>query len=148
MKINIIKNNIGQKRIIRLKRRTININNRNYKNYIYIYANKNYRITEDIIKSMKNDLLVLKGLTNGKLLKFFLIRILIVPNKLLTSKGILVRMGKGKAKVTSKAIYLTKDCNCIELIPLPNISIPKILTSKLLKKFTNKYSFLSYKYLL
>lgn len=139
---------LGQKRVVRLKKRTINIGEyRNNKNYICIIAKKNYRVTEEQIKSIKADLINLKGLTNSKLTKFFNIKILMVPNKILTRKGILVRMGGGKAKVKTKVLYITKGTNCIELIPY-NSNYNKTVVIKLLNKFISKYTFLTYHYLI
>lgn len=139
---------IGQKRVVRLKRRTINIGEyRKNKNYICIIAKKNYRITEEQIKSIKADLINLKGLTNGKLAKLFKIRILMVPNKILTRKGILVRMGGGKAKTKTKVLYITKGFNCIELIPNSS-NFNHTVVTKLLDKFISKYTFLTYHYLI
>lgn len=93
MKKNILK---AQKRVIKFKRRTINIDEyRRRKEYISIIANKNKRITEEQIKSIKIDILNPKGLLGGKLIKIFKLKILLTPNKILTNKGILVRMGGG-----------------------------------------------------
>lgn len=142
---NILK---AQKRVLKLKRRTNNIGEyRKEKNYICLIANRNYRITEEEIKSIKMDILTPKGLTVGKINKIFRIRILMEPNKILTQKGILVRMGGGKAKVKSKVLYLTKGKICIELIPKISV-FNKTLVSKLITKFTSKYPYFSYKYLL
>lgn len=139
---------LGQKRVVRLKRRTINIGEyRKNKNYICIIAKKNYRITEEQIKSIKADLMNIKGLTNGKLAKLFKIRLLMIPNKILTKKGILVRMGGGKAKIKTKVLYLTTGANCIELIPYTT-EFNKTVVIKLLDKFINKYTFLTYNFLL
>lgn len=138
----------SQKRVIKLKRRTNNIGGyRKNKNYIRIKAIKNYRITEEQIKSIKIDLLSPKGLTGGKLSKVHKMYFLMVPNKVLTSKGILMRMGGGKAKVKQKVLYITKGYTCIELVS--NITnYNKAIVSKLLKKFTFKYTFFTYEYLI
>ena len=142
MKKNILK---AQKRVIKLKRRTINIGEyRKRKEYISIIANKNKRITEEQIKSIKIDILTPKGLLGGKLIKLFKIKILLTLNKILTNKGILVRMGGGKAKIKTKVLYITKNSNAIILIPKNN-NINMIVVNKLLNKFILKYSFFSYK---
>lgn len=139
---------LRQKRVIKLKRRNINISEyRKYKNTISIIANKNYRITEEQFKSIKIDLLNQKGLTEGKLTKIFKIKILIKLNKILTNKGILVRMGKGKAKIKTKVFYLTKGIPSIILIP--NTSFINLnLITKILNKFCKKYTFFSYQFLI
>ena len=142
MKKNILK---AQKRVIKFKRRTINIDEyRRRKEYISIIANKNKRITEEQIKSIKIDILNPKGLLGGKLIKIFKLKILLTPNKILTNKGILVRMGGGKAKIKTKVLYITKNSNAIILIPINN-NINMVVVNKLLKKFILKYSFFSFK---
>lgn len=155
MKKNILKN---QKRVSLLKRRTTNINLiRDKREIITLIANKNHRITEEEIKSIKMDILTPKGITLGKLTKFYNINILMTPNKILTQKGILVRMGGGKAKVKSKVLYLTPGKSCIILKPkfnnleiknkntkdISRIEIPKGLVLKILKKFLSKYRYFS-----
>lgn len=142
-------NNIGirQKRVLKLKKRNINIGEyRQKKEIICIKAKKNYRITEEQIKSIKMDLLTPKGLTEGKLNKFFKIQILIKPNKILTNKGILVRMGKGKGKTKTNVFYLTTGISCIILYSLKEYN--KNLVSKILNKFCKKYTFFSFYYLI
>lgn len=142
---------IRQKRVVKLKRKTNNVSgNRKFKEYIILFANKNKRITEEIIKSIKLDLLTPKGVTFGRLVKYFNIKILFKPNKTLTNKGILVRMGRGKGKLKTNALYLTTGTICVLLYPKDisstNYNINYIL--KILRKFTQKYSFLDYKSLL
>lgn len=137
---------LRQKRVTRLKRRTINIGEyRKNKELIIISANKSIRIREEQIKSIKQDLLTPLGVTLGKLTKFYTIKFLMVPNKTYTQKGILVRMGKGKGKLKTKLLYLTPGTSCIYFIPtLTNVS--KELTKVLLNKFIQKYTFFTYKY--
>lgn len=139
---------IRQKRVKILKERNINISEyRKNKNIITIIANKNFRITEEQLKSIKMDLLTPKGVTEGKLTKYFKIRLLIKLNKILTNKGILVRMGKGKGKVKTNVFYLTQGKPSILLIPNTNILNINLIT-KILKKFCNKYTFFSYRSLI
>lgn len=138
-----------QKRVIKLKRRTLNIGEyRTNKEFICIIARKNHRITEEQLKSIKMDLLTPKGLTGGKLVKFFKIKITMIPNKVLTNKGILVRMGKGKGKVKTSVLYLTRGTVCIELKPKLDMTFNPLVLSKILDLFILKYSFFSYKFLL
>lgn len=138
---------IRQKRVNKLKRRTINIGEyRKKKELICIIAKKNYRITEEQLKSIKIDLLTPKGLTEGKLTKYLKIKILIQPNKILTNKGILVRMGKGKAKTKTNIFYITKGYPCIVLNPISSLNIN--LISKILKNFCKKYTFFSFQFLI
>lgn len=115
--------------------------------HIIIYAKKNYRITEEQIKAINTDLITPKGLTEGKLIKDFKIKITIVPNKVLTKKGILVRMGKGKGKIKTYAKYLTEGTICIEL-RFKSKKLSLNLVQKILKKFIKKYTFLSYKFII
>lgn len=143
-----------QKRVLKLKTRYINISGpRINKEHIIIFANKNIRITQEQIKSIKTDLTSIKGLTGGKL-KDVTLKINLIPNKVLTNKGILVRMGKGKGKMKTLAKYLTKGTICIELIPGP-VKINKTseqinykVLNKIITKFTKKYTFFSFKYLI
>lgn len=138
-----------QKRIVKLKRRNSNIGGfRNNKNYICIITKKNHRITEEQLKSIKMDLLTPKGLLEGSLLKQFKIKILMKPNKVLTNKGILVRMGRGKGKIRTFVQYLPLGTKCIILIPKKNIIINTSVISKILNKFIIKYSFFTFTYLL
>ena len=138
-----------QKRIVKLKRRNKNIGGfRNNKDYICIIAKKNHRITEEQLKSIKMDILTPKGLLEGSLLKQFKINILMKPNKVLTNKGILVRMGRGKGKVKTYVQYLPLGTICILLKPKENIIINSSVISKILNKFIIKYSFFTYKFLL
>lgn len=140
---------LRQKRVLKLKRRNINIGeSRLKKDYIILYANKNHRVTEEQIKTIKTDLTIPKGLIGGKLIKNYKIKITMVPNKILTNKGILVRMGKGKGKIKTYVKYLTVGTICIELISLPLNNISKNIIEKILKKFISKFTFLSYKFLI
>lgn len=136
---------LTQKKVRILKRRTINSHIKvPNKNIIKIIAKKAFRITELHIKSIKNDLLSPKGLTLGKLTKFFDIKFFLKPNKTITQKGILVRMGKGKGKIKSTGLFITPGQVCILLIPLTsNITNSNYIT-KILNKFISKYSFFSY----
>jgi ribosomal protein L16/L10AE len=138
-----------QKRVVKLKRRNINIGGyRNMKDYICIIAKKNHRITEEQLKSIKMDTLTPKGLLEGKLIKIFKIKIMMKPNKVLTNKGILVRMGKGKGKVKTNVLYLTTGSVCIILKPKNNITLNTSVISKILNKFILKYSFFTYRFLI
>lgn len=137
---------LTQKKVIILKKRTSNsdikVPNRNI---IKIIAKKAFRITELHIKSIKNDLLSPKGLTLGKLTKFFDIKFFLKPNKTITQKGILVRMGKGKGKIKSTGLFITPDQVCILLIPLTSNIENYNYIKKILNKFISKYSFFSYR---
>lgn len=136
---------IRQKRVKRLKERSTNPNIvRNNPSSYYLIANKPHRVTEEEIKAMKLDLLTLRGLTKGVLLKFIKIQFCIVPNKVLTNKGILKRMGGGKSSPKTYVLYLVPGKILITLTPhfatLPSTS--QILL-KTLKLFIRKYPFLS-----
>lgn len=155
MKRSILKN---QKRVTILKRRTTNIGiTRDNRNIICLVAKRNHRITEEELKSIKLDISTPIGLTLGKLIKLYHIHILLYPNKILTQKGILVRMGGGKSKIRSKVIYVTPGMKCIILIPKvsknsnSNLEIknPALegMVIKILKKFLSKYTYLSILYL-
>jgi ribosomal protein L16/L10AE len=79
----------------------------------------------------------------GKLSKIFNIDIRIVPNKVLTSKGILVRMGHGKGKIKSKFVYITRGTVIIQLTKISNVPI----TSSMFDNFFKKYPYLDFKWL-
>lgn len=149
MKKNIKGKIVTQKRVKRLIKRKSIVGireERKSRGYINIIAKKNYRITEEKIKAIKNDLLTPKGLTEGKLLKLFKIKFNFIPNKSLTRKGILTRMGRGKGKSYTHGFYLTPGFILINLIPKSsNLSLN--LINKLLFRFCLKYSFLSFLYL-
>lgn len=133
--------------LIRLKGKTILGSGNLEKNYISIYANKKKRITQEEIKSIQTDILSSKGLTMGKLIKLYNCNFTIIPNKILTNKGILVRMGKGKGKVKTYVKYLTQGTICIELIQKNKGKISPIVISNL-KKLKKKYTYLSYRFLI
>jgi ribosomal protein L16/L10AE len=132
------------KKVRRLKKRNIGLGSINLEPNIRIFAKKNYRITEEQIKAIKTDLITPKGLTEGKLIKDFIINIIISPNKVLTKKGILVRMGKGKGKINTYARYLTEGTICVE-IKFKSNKLSKNIIKKILNKLIKKYTFLSYK---
>jgi len=100
----------------------------NQDKYVILYVNKNKRITEENIKVLKKEIIILN------------IRLIINPNKLLTKKGILIRMGRGKGKLITKAIYLPKGSIIAGGKYNPSI-LPK------LDKYINKFTYLSYKFL-
>lgn len=147
-----------QKKItIRNRRRGIHLNNNlfNYHNFkikennmlnkgweIGIIANKNKKLTQEQINSIKQDLNNPRFF-NLKLTKIFKINFKLKPNKVFTKKGILIRMGKGKGKIKTKGIFLLKNQVCF-LLKLKNLknnlnftnSYINILFSKFLKKYT------------
>jgi len=109
---------------------------------IGIIAKKNKRLIEEQINAIKQDINNPRFF-NIKLSKIFNIYYKLKPNKVITKKGILVRMGKGKGKIKTKGLYIIKNRVCIEL-KLKNIknnlnltpSYINILFSKFLKKYT------------
>lgn len=123
-----------------IKRKGNNIN----KNSIGIISNKHIRATESFIKSLKQDLLNLSG-PLGPISKFFFI-LFKLPcfNKILTHKGILVRMGKGKGKIISKYlnIYPNQIIFLLYLKQPDSQGFPN-LQSNVFSKFFLKYPFLS-----
>lgn len=148
-----------KKIIIRSRRRSIHLNNNMINSKILkelqkdknilksgwsigIIAKKNKRLTQEQINTIKQDINNQRNF-NLKLIKYFIINIKLKPNKVITSKGILVRMGKGKGKIRTKGINILKNTVCIEL-KLRNIknnlnltpSYINILFSKFLKKYT------------
>lgn len=139
-----------QKRVIKLIRRNINLGGYRKSNYtIRLFINKNCRITEEFISSLKTDILTPKGLTQGKLLNLgYKIKLYLSPNKILTTKGILVRMGKGKGKIKTRVLYLTKGTPIVELIPLKNKLTNNKLVIKIINNLIKKYTLLSYTLLL
>ncbi len=111
-----------------------------FKNSIGIISLKDIRATESFIKSLKHDLLNLYG-PLGPISKFFFILYKLPSfNKILTHKGILVRMGKGKGKIISKYLNISPHQIIFLLIlkqPLPTLNF------NLFSKFFLKYPFLS-----
>lgn len=151
-----------KKIIIRKKRRGIHLNNnilskkdilnniKKEKNIlksgceIGVIAKKNKKLTQEQINTIKHDINNPRIL-DIKLSKYFNIYLKIRPNKVITNKGILVRMGKGKGKVKTKGIYLLKDMVCLEL-KLKKIKNKKLFTTsyinRIFKKYLKKYTFL------
>lgn len=121
------------KSVKRIKKRRINIPYK-AKEVSVLYANRTYRITEEQIKAIRNDIQQTKNITKKS------IKILLNCNRILTIKGILVRMGKGKGKIRTRAQYLVPGTNCI-IIQTPRSPI----ISKLINKLLKKYTFLSIK---
>lgn len=118
-----------------IKRKGININ----KNTIGIISLKHIRATESLIKSLKQDLNNL-CFPQGKISKFFHIFFKLPNfNKILTHKGILVRMGKGKGKIISK--YLIISPYQVVFFLKFKQSLPN-LSPKNFSKFLLKYPFL------
>lgn len=140
--------NIGarQKRVVKRIRRNDNIGGyRTNLLRIVIYTNRMIRISEELINSIDKDLINIKGLTKGRLSKIFKIEIRITANKTLTNKGILVRMGGGKAKTRTNVYYSTIGRPSIIFTPIKsNTPINQILVLKLLSKFITKYPFFSF----
>lgn len=100
---------------------------------IALITKKRILITEAQYKIMKSDLikgLQLEGLNIPIIFKFH-------PSKPFTSKGILVRMGKGKGKIKYYGTYLPENTICviIRVKEKPNY----------LNNFIKKYSFIKVK---
>lgn len=123
---------------------------------IGIVAKRNKKITQEQINTIKQDLHNIKSVGfGGKITKYFEIIIKKKPNKVITSKGILVRMGKGKGKIKTKAIYLLKDIVCIELkqkdinnkkiINLINSKNKEINIKNIFTKFIKKHRYFTIK---
>lgn len=143
-----------QKRInIRNRRRGIHLNN-NILNYqkkkeikkgweIGIIAKRNKKLTQEQINTIKQDLNNPKYF-KFKLTKIFNIKIKLIPNKVFTNKGILIRMGKGKGKIKTKGLFLIKNMVCIELKLKEiknNINFTPSYINLLFSKFLKKYTF-------
>lgn len=138
---------LTQKNVLKLKRRQTNIGEyRNNKSYIIIKAKQNKRLTTELLNSIKLDLINPKGLLKGRLTKDFQIKIHLIPNRTLTSKGILVRQGSGKGKFKTNALYLLKDKKCIVLTPKGSFNTNVI--KKLLNMFIYKYTFFTFQFLI
>jgi len=134
------------KHLIKRKGISINITNTEgiNKNIIgAIYVNRSRKITQELIERLKLDLLITET-PYGKLSKLFSIQMKIKTNKVVTTKGILVRMGHGKGKIKTRLVYVTKGTVIIEIKKYdPSTTI----TSNLLTKYFKKYPFLSLKWL-
>ena len=146
--IHLNNNMLNKKEIIKLINNKKPIVHNNYLNKgweIGVIANRNKRLTQEQINAVKQDLKNPKYF-NLKLSKYFDIYFKLTPNKVLTQKGILVRMGKGKGKIRTKAIYLLKNRVYIELKlkqVLSNISLSQSYMHILFSKFLRKYTFFS-----
>ena len=107
-------------------------------NSIAICAKKDVEIRLEQLKQIKLDLVK----TN-----LFKIIFLIFPNKPITKKGILVRMGKGKGKIDHFSCKITTGTICILLKPknVPKNVEERLTLSPFIKKFERKYPFLIFK---
>lgn len=140
-------------------RKVINIEDK--KLIIGIIGKRNKKITQEQINTIRQDINNIQSPTQiinlggGKITKYFEIKIKMKPNKVITNKGILVRMGKGKGKIKTKAIYILKDMVCIELKQkdknnkkirnlIKNINNNKII-GDILKKIRKKYTYFKIK---
>lgn len=104
------------------------------KNILIIFTKRNKRLTEESIKTLSKDISIFKS--------FNIISKLPLPNKVITQKGILVRMGKGKGKIKTKVLNITPGQILFELIPISNSSG---VSKTLFFKFFRKYTFLGMK---
>lgn len=141
-------NKLKNKMIITTKE---SVNNFNKLLIIGIIAKRNKILTQEQINSIKQDLnnpQYTQRSWGGKISKYFEIKIKIKPNKIITKKGILVRMGRGKGKIQTKAINIIKNMVCIELKQKDKknkkiLNIKGILINNIFKKFLKKYTFLT-----
>lgn len=106
-------------------------------NTIALYANKNKEMRLEQFKQIKSDL---TKLVNG----LFKIIFTVYPNKTLSKKGILVRMGKGKGKIDHFSHFINTGTICVILVPKTNNLDNKL--PKFIPKIIRKYPFLSVKY--
>jgi len=109
---------------------------------ILLRSSRQLKLGEKSLDTMKKDLTSLKGLTENKLSKYFHIVFHLKVNRSFTHKGILVRMGKGKGKITHVGTYLRPNQICAELYPRM-YPINYNLVKKLLYRYISKYTFLS-----
>lgn len=109
---------------------------------ILLISRRQMKISESTIEAMKKDLTSLKGLTENKLSKYYQVVFKVKANRSFTQKGILVRMGKGKGKITHVGTYLRPNQICIELYPVIS-PINYNLVRKLVCRYISKYTFLS-----
>lgn len=107
-----------------------------------IYLKRSRKLTQPQLDRLKLDLLTMNT-AYGKLSKVFNIDIRIVPNKVVTSKGILVRMGHGKGKIRFKYIYITRGTVIIQLTKISEVPI----MSSMFENFFKKYPYLDFKWL-
>lgn len=150
------------KNLIKRKGITINENQkptvRYYKNTPYfpsfigaIYSKNFVYLPHRMVERMKLDLMLINT-PFGKLSKLFNIKINFTSNKVLTAKGILVRMGHGKGKMIENYTYLPRFTVIMTVKPrLCSINDLKRYTS--IGKFTfnayfKKYPFLGLKWLI
>ena len=142
--IHMNNNKMGNKELLRDIKMLTSIKKLQNGNVIGILAKKNKKLTQEQINAIRLDINN-QRLFGIKLSKHFKIMMKMKPNKVLTSKGILVRMGKGKGKIKTKAIYLLKDSVCIELkIPRKkkiNQNFTPLHVQNLFKKFLKKHTY-------
>jgi ribosomal protein L16/L10AE len=131
-----------QKRVIKLKRRTTNIGGyreevKSGAYFIRIFANREIRISKNTIELIGQDCVTL--LSSYK----FDILLLLRANKILTRKGVLVRMGGGKSKPFTSVQYLVPNTSVALIKPTPLTKDPTLVI-KVLNHFVRKFPFLSY----
>ena len=134
-KIESILNAKGRKQRgkIKLKKR---VNITFPQNSIALIANKNINLTIEQLKIIKLDITKTTiGLYN--------ILFQVLPNKPITKKGILVRMGKGKGKIDTFSCKIAENTICIIL--KPKILNIKNIDTTILTSFLKKYPFFSKK---
>ncbi len=139
-----MKNRLKQKRVVRLRNRNIN-SETILQGGIKIFSVKFKRLTEEDLRSIKIDLMAQFPRSEGN----YLIKNKAIPNKVLTKKGILVRMGKGRGDIKTTCLYVTKGTIIFELIPQKGSSMEdsKFIAARL-SKIMRKHRYLSFKYTL
>lgn len=98
-------------------------------------------LTEKRLEEMKKDMLTPKGLTGGVFAKNWRIVFHLNATKIFTKKGILVRMGKGKGKISAVGTYLRPNQLCIELVS-KSAPVDYSYGMQALLRYLSKYSFL------
>lgn len=111
---------------------------------IGLYAKRDIEMRLEQFKQIRSDLV---RLVSGQ----FKIIFTVLPNKPVTKKGILVRMGKGKGKIDHFSSFIKRGTICIILVSNSILTkerkeeVKEEIIRKLEEKVLKKYSFLSLK---
>lgn len=106
---------------------------------IGLYARKDIEMKLEQLKQIRSDLL---RLVSGQ----YKIIFTVLPNKPVTKKGILVRMGKGKGKIDHFSAFIKTGTICIILVSKERKEEEKEeIIKRIEERIIKKYSFLSLK---
>ena len=116
-----------------------------------IYSKNHVHLPKRMVERMKLDLLTINT-PFGKISKLYSFNINFTSNKVLTSKGILVRMGHGKGKISDRFTYIPRFGVIITIRPkgrtLNDIKRYTSIGKLTFYKYFKKYPFLGLKWLI